>query len=44
MERTRPGGSREGSEEADIVVQEREDEAWARAVRMQRCIQHPNPY
>lgn len=36
MERTRPGGSREGSEEADTVVLEREDEAWARAVRMQR--------
>lgn len=36
MEKRGPGGSREGSEEADTVVQEREDEAWAREVRMQR--------
>lgn len=36
MERRGPGGSREGREEADTVDQEKEDEAWARTVRMQR--------
>ena len=31
-----PGRGREGSEGAAAVVQEREDEAWFRAVRVQR--------
>lgn len=36
MKRRGPGGGREGSEEADTMVQEKEDEAWAGAAMKQR--------
>lgn len=46
MERRGLGGGREGREEADTMVQEKEDEAWAGAVREQRWCSvtgHPPP-